>query len=151
MKLFSTSPRAWFFAAFLFGVVGLSLPISMNAIAGHNTKEALEARVIPEGKLNVLDRANSSVSGSAAVPRDAATVYNSGCAACHGAGIAGAPRTGDASAWRTRIKQGMAVLVEHAINGFQGNTGVMPAKGGNPTWSDEEVEAAVRYMIEQSQ
>lgn len=73
------------------------------------------------------------------------------CAACHAAGIAGAPTTGDAGAWSSRIPQGIATLYEHAINGYQGDAGYMPAKGGNLALSDEAVKAAVDYMLEQVQ
>ena len=73
------------------------------------------------------------------------------CMACHGAGIAGAPRTGDVDAWSERIAAGLDTLVSHAINGFEGTKGMMPAKGGNPSLSDAEVQAAVEYMVAQSQ
>ena len=70
-------------------------------------------------------------------------VYNSACLACHGAGIGGAPVLGNADAWAPRIAQGMDVLKGHAINGFQGSAGFMPAKGGRTDLSDEEVAYAV--------
>ena len=73
-------------------------------------------------------------------------IYNASCAACHGAGIAGAPKLGDKSAWAARIKQGDAVLYEHAIKGFQGKAGFMPPKGGS-TAPDAEIKAAVDYMV----
>jgi cytochrome c5 len=73
------------------------------------------------------------------------TLYETTCKTCHGPGIAGAPKFGDKAAWADRIKQGPAVLYEHAIKGFQGKTGVMPPKGGSSA-SDEEVKAAVNYM-----
>ncbi len=72
-------------------------------------------------------------------------LYEANCQACHGAGVAGAPKFGDKAAWAPRIKQGSATLYEHAINGFQGKMGVMPAKGGASA-SDAEVKAAVDYM-----
>ena len=72
--------------------------------------------------------------------------YNAACVACHGAGIAGAPKLGDKTAWAARIKQGDAVLYDHAIKGFQGKAGVMPPKGGS-TASDTDVKAAVDYMV----
>jgi len=78
-------------------------------------------------------------------------VYNSACLACHGAGIGGAPVPGDAEAWAARIAQGMDVLKDHAINGFQGSAGYMPAKGGRVDLSDEEVASAVEYMVSESQ
>ncbi len=74
------------------------------------------------------------------------TLYNSACVACHGAGIAGAPKIGDKAAWTARIAQGNATLYEHAIKGFQGKAGVMPPKGGS-TAPDADVKAAVDYMV----
>jgi len=72
-------------------------------------------------------------------------LYSTACIACHGAGIAGAPKLGDKAAWAARIKQGNAVMYEHAIKGFQGKAGMMPPKGGSSA-SDDEVKAAVDYM-----
>lgn len=72
-------------------------------------------------------------------------VYSATCVACHGAGIAGAPKFADNAAWAPRVKQGSAVLYEHAIKGFQGKAGMMPPKGGSSA-TDEEVKAAVDYM-----
>jgi cytochrome c5 len=74
------------------------------------------------------------------------TLFNTACVACHGAGIAGAPKAGDKSAWAPRIAQGTPVLYEHAIHGFQGKAGVMPPKGGSSA-PDADVKAAVDYMV----
>ena len=74
------------------------------------------------------------------------TLYNSACVACHGAGIAGAPKLADKAAWAPRIQQGTAVLYEHAIKGFQGKTGMMPPKGGASA-PDADVKAAVDFMV----
>ena len=72
------------------------------------------------------------------------------CVACHGAGIAGAPKLGDAADWGPRIAQGDALLLEHALKGFTGKKGMMPAKGGFVTLSDAEVKAAIDYMVANS-
>jgi cytochrome c5 len=77
-------------------------------------------------------------------------VYNQACIACHGAGVAGAPVVGDPGVWEARIAKGLDVLHDHAINGFQGEAGYMPPKGGRTDLSDEEVIAAVDYMVEES-
>ena len=74
--------------------------------------------------------------------------YKAACAVCHDAGVAGAPKVGDASGWINRLEQGVDILVEHAINGYQGEQGFMPAKGGNPSLSDEQVQKAVEYMTD---
>lgn len=78
-------------------------------------------------------------------------VYNQACLACHGGGIAGAPKTGDAADWGARLAKGRDVLNSNAINGFMGDKGMMPAKGGAVMLSDEEVIAAVDYLLEQAQ
>lgn len=79
------------------------------------------------------------------------SVYDKACMACHSMGIAGAPKTGDVAAWSARIAQGLDVLHSNAINGYQGENGIMPAKGGNMSLSDDEVKDAVAYMVESSQ
>ena len=74
-------------------------------------------------------------------------VYNNACLACQGAGIAGAPVLGNRQAWAPRIDKGRDVLYDHSLNGFQGNAGYMPPKGGRTDLSDDEVKRAVDYMI----
>jgi len=78
-------------------------------------------------------------------------VYDTACVVCHQTGVAGAPKIGDKAAWADRIAQGEATLAERAIKGFQGKTGMMPPKGGRADLSDEDVKAAVSYMIEAHQ
>lgn len=75
------------------------------------------------------------------------TIYSKNCMACHAAGVAGAPKMSDTAAWEPRIAQGIETLNAHAINGFTGSNGVMPPKGGFATLNDDEVEAAVAYMV----
>ena len=72
------------------------------------------------------------------------------CGACHGNGIGGAPKTGDADAWAARAEKGLEMLRNHAVNGYQGEAGYMPAKGGNVGLSDEEVYRAIDYMLAES-
>lgn len=73
-------------------------------------------------------------------------VYQTTCALCHAAGIAGAPKPGDMAAWAPRVAQGYATLYNHAINGIRG----MPAKGGNPSLSEADLANAVGYMFAES-
>lgn len=77
-------------------------------------------------------------------------VYKRTCAMCHQAGVAGAPVAGKKDEWSARIAQGMPTLYAHAIGGFKGAKGMMPAKGANPALRDEEVKAAVDYMVNKS-
>jgi len=142
----------------LLAPAALALALLAVAAADHNTPAALESRIAPEGRLNVIApggddsaAADSAVATVDQAPQDAKAVYDQVCAVCHNAGIAGAPLTGDVAAWEARIAQGMAALVANAIDGFQGATGVMPPRGGNATLSDEAVTAAVEWMVEQSQ
>ncbi len=75
---------------------------------------------------------------------DGEAIYNQACMACHMTGAAGAPIKGDEAAWAPRLEKGMDTMYEHSIEGFQ----AMPARGGHPGLSDEEVKAAVDFMLE---
>lgn len=75
-------------------------------------------------------------------------VYARACIACHGAGLVGAPKLGDRAAWAPRMARGRAELVAHATGGFRGETGVMPPKGGHAYLKDDEVAAAVDFMMD---
>ena len=74
-------------------------------------------------------------------------IYQQYCHVCHEAGAAGAPKLGDKQAWQPRIKQGMDILINHAINGYK----VMPPKGSCMTCSDEDISNAVKYMVSKCQ
>ncbi len=84
---------------------------------------------------------------AAGSPDSGEQTYRTACSVCHDAGAAGAPVAGDKSAWTARLEKGIDVLIEHAINGYQGELGYMPAKGGNPNLEDQQVQEAVDYMI----
>ena len=88
------------------------------------------------------------LTGSAmtAEPSRGKAVYESNCIACHGTGVAGAPKVGDSGRWSVRIKSGMAALYASAIKGKS----AMPPKGGNPALSDDDIRATVDYMVAQS-
>ena len=110
-------------------------------------------RVKPVGEVQV-----GEVAAAAPAPAPAAAVeelsgeqvYQQACFACHGTGVAGSPKVGDAAAWAPRVAAGAEQMYANAINGFQGSAGVMPAKGGQAALSDDAVKAAVDYMIENS-
>jgi cytochrome c5 len=85
---------------------------------------------------------------AAKMPTSGTEVYQQVCLVCHGQGVGGAPRAEDAAAWSARVAKGKSVLYQHAIQGFQGEAGVMPPKGGRTDISDELIEAAVDHMIE---
>jgi cytochrome c5 len=73
-------------------------------------------------------------------------VYTQVCKVCHETGLAGAPKFGDKAAWSARIATGEATLDQHAIAGYTGKAGAMPAKGGNADLTDDEVRRAVAFM-----
>ena len=77
---------------------------------------------------------------------DGAVVYQNLCAGCHTSGAGGAPKL-DAAGMGARASKGMDLLNQHAIEGFTGTAGVMPAKGGNPALTDEQVIATVEWMM----
>ncbi|MDH5227429.1 MAG: c-type cytochrome [Gammaproteobacteria bacterium] len=111
------------------------------------------ARIAPVAKVAVAGQDNSALAppapaaAAAAVDLPGEEVYAQVCGACHTAGIAGAPKTGDKAAWAARIAQGADTLHKHAIEGFQGKAGYMPPKGGRTDLSDQSVINAVDYLV----
>lgn len=144
------------FCIFLLAQYAATSPI-VGAGSQAQTPEAIAARLRPvadegfsfQGAAKAPEAsasASASAASSAAVGADAGKkLYDASCQACHAAGIAGAPKFGDKAAWAARIKQDSATLYAHAIKGFQGKAGMMPAKGGSSA-TDGEVKAAVDYM-----
>lgn len=78
-------------------------------------------------------------------------IYKKVCAMCHAAGVAGAPKPGDKADWGPRIAQGKDTLYKHALEGFTGQKGMMPARGGAATLTDDEVKSAVDHMVAKSE
>jgi nitrous-oxide reductase len=76
--------------------------------------------------------------------------YDTKCMACHATGVTGAPMFKEKERWATIAAQGLSVLKEHAIKGFQGKQGLMPPKGGFADLSDEDIENAIKYMVHQA-
>lgn len=126
---------------------------------------AVDKRIAPVGRVSLAGEEPAAVpaadAGAGAAPTgeapapvaktlDGEQVYNAACMACHGSGVAGAPKFGDAGAWKARIAQGADTLHKHALEGFQGAAGFMPPKGGRTDLSDAEVMAAVDFMVAKS-
>jgi cytochrome c5 len=86
-----------------------------------------------------------------AVPADGPALYDAVCKTCHATGLVGSPKLGDHTAWAPRIAQGKAMLYEHALKGYAGKVGVMPAKGGRTDLSDELVKQGVDYLVSKGQ
>lgn len=121
-----------------------------SVLANHQSEKTINERTQATGSVYVEgDKvpAAAPVVVKTTSARTGDQVYTEKCAMCHAGGIAGAPKLGEASAWSARVAQGEATLFEHAINGYQGAAGFMPAKGGCTDCGDEEVKAAVKYML----
>ena len=114
-------------------------------------RAAIEARIKPVGE--VCLQGDSSCGGAAVAaasgPRSGEAVYNAACMACHTTGAGGAPVLGDVAAWADRIAKGTDELYTSGVNGVAG-TGMI-ARGGCMDCSDEEIHAAVDFMIAGSQ
>lgn len=95
--------------------------------------------------------AQADAATAAAAPATAANAgqatFNRNCSICHATGTAGAPKPGDKADWEPRLAQGVDVLYKHAIEGFTGSKGVMPARGGAGNLGDDEIKATVDYML----
>lgn len=133
----------------LLGVFGLSLAFTAVVQASSEDRETgIAERIKPVGSVCIEGDAacvgGAKLAGSGTKAGD--EVYKTACVVCHGAGVAGAPKLGDVAAWAARIAKGVDALYTSSINGFQ----TMPPKGTCMTCSDDEIKAAVDYMIENS-
>lgn len=115
---------------------------SMMPAAGSDAQspEAIASRLKPVAGFALVD------ANAPKVLKTGLQVYESTCSACHTAGVAGAPKLGDKAAWAPLIQEGYEHMLDIALHG----QGAMPAKGGNPTLSDLEVERAMVYMANES-
>lgn len=151
---------------FLVGVTVLLMVVAFVIHLGRPVEEsraaqiALEQRIAPAGAvyagetgraamLAAEDAAKAAAATQVAYDGtlDGSVIYGNLCGACHTSGAGGAPKL-EKGEWSARIAQGMDVLVKHAIEGYQGEAGVMPAKGGNLALTDEQVKVAVEFMVE---
>jgi cytochrome c5 len=93
-------------------------------------------------KLAVIVAFFSVILSSQVNAADIEAKYGKACVTCHGAGVLGAPKKGDAAAWQPRVKQGTEVLLSHVKNGYKN----MPAKGLCNDCSDADYIALINYM-----
>jgi cytochrome c5 len=134
--------------SFLVPVIGIVLLVQLVTSAPHAdpnalTPDSIAARIQPVG--HVEFGAGGAAGGAVAGSRSGEEVVQAVCATCHQAGVAGAPKIGDKAAWAPRIKQGLKALLHSAMVGKN----AMPAKGGNPSLTDDEVARAVVYLANQ--
>ena len=139
-----------------FATGGLKIDNSSSAASD----DAVAKRLKPVGEVLIgevppeLARAASAIKPATGAPVMVAAaggpgagkkLYDTVCMACHAAGIAGAPKTGDKTAWKPRIATGKDALYNSALHGKN----AMPAKGGLASAADADVKAAVDYMVGQ--
>jgi cytochrome c5 len=135
-----------------------SHPPETNPKAG----QTLSGRIAPVGAVYAGDTGRAAMAAAQDAAKAAAaaqvayggttdgkTIFGNLCHSCHETGAGGAPRITDKGAWSPRVAEGLDTLVKHAIEGFTGKSGVMPAKGGNPALTDEQVKATVQWMVDQ--
>ena len=135
-------------------VLAFLVPITLIGVLSQLVTSGM--RHTDESEQRVLERikpVGTVVIAEATAPRGSLTgqqVFAQVCKTCHETGLAGAPKAGDKAAWQPRIAQGEQTLVQHAIQGFQGKSGVMPPKGGDANLTDDEVHRAVVYLADQA-
>jgi cytochrome c5 len=117
-------------------------PFAREAVAGKDNKDLM---------IKPAAGAAENAGAVAPLPKSGQELFQQTCSACHAQGIAGAPKAGDQAAWAPRIAKGKATLYEHALKGYQGSAGVMPAKGGRTDAPDALVQQAVDYMVQMTQ
>lgn len=128
-------------ASTLFTYPSLSLA-SCNKIHSDLSVKAIEKRLAPIGQVHVgadLPTAPGQLGPDAGQKR-----YESNCALCHGAGLAGAPKFGDKAAWAPRVGKGIDNLLKSVVHGLN----AMPPRGGCTNCSDEELKMTVQYMLD---
>ncbi|SNY49279.1 Cytochrome c5 [Arsukibacterium tuosuense] len=119
-----------------------SFLLAVGAIASTDNNEELAKRIAPVGQIYVAGQ-QAEVAAESSGPRSGEDVYKGACIACHGTGALDAPKPG-ADTWKPRIAQGFDVMLKHSIEGFNN----MPAMGTCATCSEDEIAAAIRFMID---
>ncbi len=111
------------------------------------SEAAITARLTDKANATPTNQEAPQPTEPVATVRPGEGLYNSVCQACHVAGVAGAPKTGDAAAWAPRISNGKDYLYNSVINGKN----MMPARGGATNASDDDIKAAVDFMLSKVQ
>jgi cytochrome c5 len=132
--------------AFLVAKLVAQVPAPQEGVAGMDPMklDAIERRIAPVG--TVVTTGAEVVQAVAAAPRSAQDIVEGLCNSCHLAGVLGAPVVGNKAQWEARLAEGWDRLVHAAVNGV----GSMPAKGGDPSLTEEQIAEAIAYMLEES-
>ncbi len=152
-----------FFVFLAFFLVGVTGGPSHSGYAYVQYLQKHPGKPVTGGAVSTISRAGSAsvpatVPGAAPrrqvatnTPTNGKAVWEAHCSVCHLTGVAGAPKIGDKARWTAILAStSPALLHEHAIRGFQGKHGFMPAKGGAPGLTNAQVDAAVDYMVDKS-
>ncbi|OOZ71526.1 c-type cytochrome, partial [Solemya velum gill symbiont] len=131
-------------SAFTVSITGCS---SDEAEDNEMARKAIEERLAPIATVAVAGKSADDASAAPAAAKSGADIVASACAACHTTGVANAPKIGDNAAWQPRFDTGMDALMNSALNG---KGAAMPARGGNPALTDDEIKAAVVHMLTES-
>lgn len=133
-------------AATLVGILLVGTVLSAHALSEKQTAD-IKARIKPAGSLCMEgDSSCGAVTAAAGGAKSPEDIYNSNCMACHATGAAGAPKFGEAAAWKDRIAKGMDTLYSHAISGLN----AMPPRGLCMSCSDDDIMGVVDYIVEHS-
>jgi len=124
-------------------LVGFTL---LTACSKNETASAASTVAAPSATVAAAPAPAQATQAAAGGVEKGEKVYKSTCAMCHGTGAGGAPMFKSKDDWAPRIAQGKDTLYDHALHGFTGSKGTMPAKGGNASLSDDDVKAGVDYM-----
>lgn len=129
-------------------VGGVIAPIIVVFLATHSGEDAAHVAPAINVAENIQPLAQVEVAPApgTVAEKSGEEVFTQACAACHATGAMNAPKPGDAAAWKARIAQGLDTLIHNALNGLN----MMPARGGNPDLTDNEVAAAIVHMTNQS-
>ena len=120
---------------------------SIRSHVGHH-ETARPIRILSAVAFLTLAACSGPKEPSIEVSQATLAQYENTCGLCHEDGVGGAPITGDTEDWEKRVAKGMNKVRENAILGYEGATGIMPAKGGYEKLTDDEVNAIVDYMVD---
>lgn len=134
----------------LVGLLAVAGLVALSGVAYSETKAAdsIQERIAPVGKSCMSGEACAAVPAAPAGsgPKSGKDVFASSCTTCHSTGLMGSPKFGSAADWGPRAAKGLETLYTHALGGFNS----MPPKGTCAACSDDEIKAAVKYMVDGS-
>lgn len=120
----------------------LASVMSANAADKAMSEEEIIELIKPVGQIHLAGQETAQAVTKPTGPRTGEQLYNTFCTACHGSGVLGAPKKGNAGDWSPRLAKGMDSVLANAINGIN----AMPARGSCADCTDDEIKSAIEYM-----